>query len=61
MELDPRQAAIITAMATGICVGLSGYFAYGPIFPSGDSVMIGTDNLWIGSGTQEASGMKLAR
>lgn len=28
MELDPRQAAIITAMATGICVGLSDYFAY---------------------------------
>jgi hypothetical protein len=28
MEVDPKQASIITAIATGICVGLVGYFAY---------------------------------
>jgi hypothetical protein len=32
MELDPRQASIITAIATGFCVGLGGYLAYVLIF-----------------------------
>jgi hypothetical protein len=28
MALDPRQASIIEAIATGVCVGLVGYIAY---------------------------------
>jgi|UPI00041146C1 hypothetical protein len=28
MSLDPRQASIIAAIATGFCIGLVGYFAY---------------------------------
>ena len=28
MGLDPKQATIIATIATGICIGLLGYFAY---------------------------------
>jgi hypothetical protein len=28
MEVDPRQASIVTAIATAIFVGLVGHFAY---------------------------------